>query len=83
MAGQMISKIPIRGSVVELMQHNRPLQAWVLESEASSLRLYTITQREIKIAPTHILPWTGPAYNPSASKEEMRGKLELHRVRRE
>ncbi|MDR2051585.1 MAG: RNB domain-containing ribonuclease [Deltaproteobacteria bacterium] len=74
---------PARGCVVEFMQGNRPLQAWVLEEQAGRLRLYTINQRETKLQADRLLPWSGPRYGEELSRAEMQNKLELHRRKRE
>ncbi len=57
--------------------------AWVMEAQASQLRLYTINKREMRLAPGRLLPWSGPAYGASASRADIEERLELHRARRE
>ncbi|MDR1242830.1 MAG: RNB domain-containing ribonuclease [Deltaproteobacteria bacterium] len=72
------------GCVVELMQSGRPLLAWILEEESAQLRLVTINKREMKLAANRLLPWLGPQYSGSASRQEIQERLGQHkRVREE
>ncbi|MDL2285779.1 ribonuclease catalytic domain-containing protein [Desulfovibrio sp. OttesenSCG-928-F07] len=78
-----IVKFPAQGCIVEFMQGNRPVLAWVLESQASQLRLYTLNKRETKLAPSRLLPWSGPSYGATASRAEIDERLEMHHRKRE
>ncbi|MDL2313407.1 ribonuclease catalytic domain-containing protein [Desulfovibrio sp. OttesenSCG-928-C14] len=71
------------GCVVELMQGNKPLLAWVLEESAGQLRLLTLNKREMKLQSSRLLPWIGPLYGPGANRAEIAERLERHRIRRE
>jgi exoribonuclease-2 len=67
------------GCVVELMQSNRPLIAWVLEEESGQLRLVTINKREMTLAASRLLPWPGPQYSGNASRQEIQERLGQHK----
>ncbi len=82
MAGSLV-QFPGPGCVVEFMQGNKAVQAWVLESQGASLRLLTEGRREIRLALPRLLPWYGPQYAPGPERQEIAALLERHRVRRE
>jgi len=73
---------PKPGCVVEIMQGNEPLAAWVLEDQGGKLRLVTGKQREMKIPVSRVLPWSGPCYPPKASRSEIMDALRAHEERR-
>lgn len=76
-------RYPSAGCIVEFMQGNSPVQAWVVEEHSGQLRLYTVNKRETKLSATRILPWAGPQYSSSASRQEMQEKLTQHKQERE
>lgn len=69
---------PGPGCVVEFMQGDRPQLAWVLEEKGGKLRLVTATKRETKLAAVRLLPWSGPARAPDASREDILAHLARH-----
>jgi exoribonuclease-2 len=75
--------LPRPGTVVEFLHGNKCQAAWVLEENAGKLRLFTATGREIKLPGGRLLPWSGPAYDASASRSEMEQRLREHQDRRE
>ena len=76
-------RFPGPGCVVEFMQGNRAQQAIVLEEQSGSLRLYTLSRREIRMPASRILPWFGPSNPLPASKQDLHSALEATRLRRE
>ena len=76
-------QFPGPGCVVEFMQGNKPVQAWVLETQAGSVRLLSEGRRESKLSVSRLLPWLGPLYSGQRGKQEMADLLEHHRIRRE
>lgn len=74
---------PTTGCLVEFFHGNTPTLAIVLEEQSGRLRLYTHNRREIKLAANRLLPWLGPQYPASLTKEQMIEQLEMHRVKRE
>lgn len=74
---------PGPGCIVEFMQGNKPVQAWVLETQSGSVRLLSETRRESKLSVSRLLPWMGPLYPGEHSKQSMADILEAHRLRRE
>ncbi len=77
-----IITFPGPGCIVEFLEANRVIQAYVLESSGPQLRLYTLGKRETKMPASRLLPWAGPAYGPSASRQEMDERLALHHDKR-
>lgn len=65
------------------MQGNKPVQAWVLETQSGSVRLLTEGRRESKLSVSRLLPWLGPMYPGQIGKQEMSDILVGHRIRRE
>lgn len=76
-------KFATAGCVVEFMQGNRPVSAWVQEERSGQLRLLTITKREAKVAASRLLPWIGPQYPADTSRQGIQDALEHHRAERE
>ena len=76
-------RFPGPGCVVEFMQGNRAQQAIVLEEQSGSLRLYTLSRREIRMPASRILPWFGPSNPLPESKQDLHSALEATRLRRE
>jgi len=70
------------GAVVEFMHGDQPQLAWVLEEQPGKLRIWTINKREMKLPAARVLPWYGPGYDPSASKQEIQDKLNAHQEKR-
>ncbi|MDE5833537.1 MAG: RNB domain-containing ribonuclease [Desulfovibrio sp.] len=61
---------PSPGCVVEYLEDNSVRAAIVLEESGGRLRLLLPSRKEIKLAQNRILPWLGPQYPPSLSREE-------------
>ena len=74
---------PGAGCIVEFMQGNEPQIAWVMEEQKGKLRLFLPNRRETTLSPSRILPWAGPAYAASQSKDAVVELLNRHRERRE
>ncbi|ACV69569.1 ribonuclease catalytic domain-containing protein [Desulfohalobium retbaense] len=70
------------GTVVEFMQSNQPIVAWVVDAQPNRLRVVTINKRESKLPAARVLPWSGPSYTAAASREEFLERLEQHQQRR-
>ncbi|WP_045212006.1 ribonuclease catalytic domain-containing protein [Desulfonatronovibrio magnus] len=66
------------GLVIEYLQNNQPITAWVEECSGNRVRAFNINQREVKLSSARILPWTGPAYTQGLSREEINGLLKEH-----
>lgn len=71
------------GCVMEFLQDNQPITAWVLDVQGPRLRVFTSGQRELKLPLSRALPWTGPQCNAGASRQEMLDLLRTHHGRRE
>ncbi len=71
------------GCIMEFLQDNQPVTAWVLDVQGPRLRVFTSGQRELKLPLSRALPWTGPQCNASASRQEMLDLLRTHHGRRE
>lgn len=71
------------GTVVEYMQSNQPVLAWVVDAQPNRLRVITLNKRESKLPPGRVLPWAGPNYAHQASREELLERLLEHQMRRE
>ncbi|NJB69162.1 exoribonuclease-2 [Desulfobaculum xiamenense] len=78
-----IVRYPAPGCIVEFMQANRPLLAWVLEEQSGRYRLLTINSRETKLPAARLLPWSGPAYDAAQTREAIMDKLRQHHERRD
>ena len=80
---QGLVRYPGAGCVVEFMQGNAPQIAWVLEEQNGRLRLLLPNRRETAIQAARILPWPGPAYEKSCSRDAALEILERHKSRRD
>uniref|UniRef100_B8DQ22 Ribonuclease II n=1 Tax=Nitratidesulfovibrio vulgaris (strain DSM 19637 / Miyazaki F) TaxID=883 RepID=B8DQ22_NITV9 len=78
-----IVRYPGPGCIVEFMQGNRPITAWVLEEQAGKLRLLLANRRETKLTTNRLLPWSGPVYSGEYGRQQIIDLLELHRQRRD
>lgn len=78
-----IVRHPGPGCIVEFMQGNRPVTAWVLEEQAGKLRLLLANRRETKLTANRLLPWSGPVYSGDLGRQQVIDLLELHRARRD
>ena len=76
-------RFPGPGCVVEFIQGNRAQQAIVLEEQSGTLRLYTLSRREVRMPASRILPWFGPSNPLPESKQDLHSALEATRLRRE
>lgn len=76
--------VPVtQGCIVEYLQNNQAVTAWTMEAQAARLRVLNINQREMKLPLARILPWTGPSFSTSASREEMVLAVKRHNSARE
>ncbi|MGM0645200.1 MAG: ribonuclease catalytic domain-containing protein [Thermodesulfobacteriota bacterium] len=71
------------GTVVEYMQSNQPILAWVVDAQPNRLRVITLNKRESKLPPGRVLPWAGPSYAQQTSREALLERLLEHHTRRE
>lgn len=71
------------GCIMEFLQDNQPVTAWILDVQGPRLRVFTAGQRELKLPLSRALPWLGPQCNPTASRQEMLDLLRTHHARRE
>lgn len=71
------------GIIVEFMQDNVPQIAWLMEENSGKMRLMLPNRREMNIATTRLLPWHGPAYKSSKTKDEIISILQQHKDSRE
>lgn len=78
-----ITPSPQPGCIVEFLQDNQPVTAWILEIQGPRLRVFTSGQRELKLPLSRILPWTGPQLTSGASRQDMLDHLRTHHARRE
>jgi len=78
-----LTKYPGPGCIVEFMQGNQAVAAWVLEESGGRLRVYTIGKRESKMPSSRALPWAGPCDPAVHDRSEMLERLCAHNARRE
>lgn len=78
-----IAPAPQPGCIIEFLQDNQPVTAWILDVQGPRLRVFTAGQRELKLPLSRALPWLGPQCNPAASRQEMLDLLRTHHARRE
>ncbi len=71
------------GCIMEFLQDNQPVTAWVLDVQGPRLRVFTAGQRELKLPISRALPWIGPQYAAGSSRQEMLDLLRTHNGRRE
>ncbi|MFW5489583.1 MAG: ribonuclease catalytic domain-containing protein [Desulfovibrio sp.] len=83
MSATSIIQHPGPGCVVEFMQGNAPMLAWVLEEQSGKLRLYTLNKRETKLPASRLLPWSGPALSPDVSKNDIEAELNSRQEKRQ
>ncbi|WP_028573753.1 ribonuclease catalytic domain-containing protein [Desulfonatronovibrio hydrogenovorans] len=70
------------GLIIEYLQNNQPIPAWILEVQGSRVRTLNINQREVKLPVSRILPWMGPCYGANMSREDILGLLKEHNRKR-
>lgn len=70
------------GNIVEFMHGNQPQLAFVMEEQSGKLKLYTINKRETKMPAARVLPWIGPQYTASATRQEMLDYMVKHQEKR-
>ncbi len=75
-------RYPGPGCVVEFMQGNSPMLAFVLEAQGGKFRLYTQGRRETNLAESRLLPWSGPMLGQGLSRQSMDAALEERRALR-
>ena len=71
------------GCIMEFLQDNQPVTAWVLDVQGPRLRVFTAGQRELKLPVSRVLPWTGPQCAAGSSRQDMLDLLRTHNGRRE
>ncbi len=71
------------GWIVEYLQNNQPVIAWVLEIQNQKARLLNINKREIKLPLSRLLPWSGPSYTASSPRDSILSALAEHSNSRE
>ncbi|NLY40233.1 MAG: RNB domain-containing ribonuclease [Desulfovibrionales bacterium] len=71
------------GCIIEFLQDNQPVSAWILDVQTPRVRVFTTGQRELKLPMSRILPWTGPQEASNASRQDMLDLLRTHHARRE
>lgn len=79
----MTPAYPCPGCVCEYLEDNSAQIAITMEENAGKLRLLLPGRREIKLSANRLLPWLGPVYPATASKEEMLRVLDQHKQARE
>jgi exoribonuclease II len=70
------------GLIIEYLQNNQPVPAWIMEVQGTRVRVLNINQREVKLAVSRILPWMGPGYAQGLSREDIIGLLKEHNSKR-
>jgi exoribonuclease II len=73
---------PRPGALVEYLQGNQPVLAWVLDAQQEKVRLLTANGRESKITPSRLMPWLGPAFSEDSSRQRIVQLLNEHQSRR-
>ena len=76
-------RYPGPGCIVEFLHGNKPQIAWVLEEQSGRYRVLTANRRESKLPAGRLLPWSGPALDPSLSREDALRALADHDDSRE
>ncbi|MFP4657244.1 MAG: RNB domain-containing ribonuclease [Desulfonatronovibrionaceae bacterium] len=71
------------GCIVEYLHNNQPVIAWLTEIQNQKARLLNVNKREVKLPIARILPWSGPVYPASSSRETVLSALAEHGGRRE
>ncbi len=71
-----------QGSLVEYLQDNQPVLAWILEGDTKHIRILNINKRILKLPISRILPWTGPSFPKDMTREDILHNLALHHNRR-
>ncbi len=71
------------GCIIEFLQDNQPVVAWILDVQGPRLRVFTAGQRELKLPLSRALPWIGPQCSVGSSRQEMLDLLRTHNGRRE
>lgn len=72
-----------QGCIIEFLQDNQPVVAWILDVQPPRVRVFTAGQRELKLPISRIVPWTGPHGAATASRQDMLDLLRTHHARRE
>ena len=76
---QGMVQFPGAGCIVEFMQGNSPQIAWVLEESNGKLRLLLPNRRETNLTQNRLLPWSGPTYSGTFSRDAAVEALNRHR----
>jgi exoribonuclease-2 len=71
------------GCIVEFLQDNQPVVAWILDVQGPRLRVFTAGQRELKLPLSRVLPWLGPQCPAGSSRQDMLDLLRTHNARRD
>lgn len=75
-------RYPGAGCLVEFLQGNEIILALVLDEQGGRLRLLLPNRREMNLQANRLLPWSGPQYALSSSKDDGIALLEKHRAKR-
>lgn len=70
------------GCIVEFMQDSIPQIAWILEEQKGKVRLILPNRRETSFNSNRLLPWYGPVYSGTKSREEIVQLLTFHKDKR-
>ncbi len=76
------AKIIISGTIVEFLQDNTVQIAYVIEAQNEKLKLMLPNRRETSLSTNRILPWIGPYYSDSKSKDDIINLLNKHKEER-
>ncbi len=71
------------GQIVEYLQNNQPVVAWVCEVQSTRVRALNINQRDIKLPRSRVLPWIGPEYPRESTRQEILELLQQSQQRRQ
>lgn len=76
-------RYPSAGCLVEYLEGNSVQIAMILEESSGRLRLLLPNRKEVKLAASRLLPWSGPALSSLPGKDDAARLLEEHKKRRE
>jgi len=67
-----------QGYLIEYLQDNQPVLAWILEGDTKHLRILNINKRILKLPISRVLPWIGPSFPRDMTREDILHNLALH-----
>lgn len=76
-------RYPSTGCLVEYLEGNSVLIAMILEEASGRLRLLLPNRKEVKLAASRLLPWSGPALSSLPGKDEAVRLLDEHKKKRD